>query len=456
MASSKMKELSSEKLKELKEQVYKSLTYDRHALLVKFPFAGNITMRMNLIPCRDKRVLTACTDGKSIWFNISFYNKLKPNERVFVLAHEVWHCVMMHLVRQHNRDSELFNIATDMEVNYLLNQQNNGASTVKLVPPKHLLFPPKQLEGKSAETIYEWLLKSSKGNKGALNKILQQCSNGGDGSNGSETGELEGQFDNHSFEGSSNCNADNNESGDDKVYDEYGEVGYDKDFKPSIPDDFADQMRETIIAEAQRCERTQGHMPAGLDGFLEEIMTPQIRWTEVLAQFVTQCYNGKRQWLPPSRRHVHEGIYLQSLRDQRIKVTVAIDTSGSCIGDLPKFFSELVGLLTSFGNYELNLIQCDADVSSFETYDESNPFPVDDIKNFKWSGGGGTSFVPAFDYVRDNAIEQDCFIFFTDSYGDAPDMPPPYPVLWILTEDGQEDFCDWGMKLKFKGDKDEL
>ena len=121
MASSKMKELSPEKLKELKEQVYKSLTYDRHALLVKFPFAGNITMRMNLIPCRDKRVLTACTDGKSIWFNISFYNKLKPNERVFVLAHEVWHCVMMHLVRQHNRDSELFNIATDMEVNYLLN-----------------------------------------------------------------------------------------------------------------------------------------------------------------------------------------------------------------------------------------------------------------------------------------------------------------------------------------------
>ena len=327
MALSKMKELSPEKLKELKEQVYKSLTYDRHALLVKFPFAGNITMRMNLIPCRDKRVLTACTDGKSIWFNISFYNKLKPNERVFVLAHEVWHCVMMHLVRQHNRDSELFNIATDMEVNYLLNQQNNGASTVKLVPPKHLLFPPKQLEGKPAETIYEWLLKSSKGNKGALNKILQQCSNGGDGSNGSETGELEGQFDNHSFEGSGN--ADNNESGDDKVYDEYGEVGYDKDFKPSIPDDFADQMRETIIAEAQRCQRTQGHMPAGLDGFLEEIMKPEIKWQEVLAQFVTQCYNGKRQWLPPSRRHVHEGIYLQSLRDQRIKVTVAIDTSGS-------------------------------------------------------------------------------------------------------------------------------
>lgn len=451
MASSKMKELSPEKLKELKEQVYKSLTYDRHALLVKFPFAGNITMRMNLIPCRDKRVLTACTDGKSIWFNISFYNKLKPNERVFVLAHEVWHCVMMHLVRQHNRDSELFNIATDMEVNYLLNQQNNGASTVKLVPPKHLLFPPKKLEGKPAETIYEWLLKSSKGNKEALNKILQQCSNGGDGSNGSETGELEGQFDNHSFEGSGN--AGNNESGDGKVYDEYGEVGYDKDFKPSIPDDFADQMRETIIAEAQRCERTQGHMPAGLDGFLEEIMKPEIDWKSELCKYVTSCYNnGNRTWLPPNRRYVYNGLYLQSHRSEAIEGIVAIDTSGSCIKDLPKFFGELKGLVDTFGNYHITVLQADAAVDKVDVYDY-NDNPLDPNVKIEISGGGGTDYGPVFEYIEKEGITPNFLIYIGDGYASLSyDKIPSYPVLWILTKDGNTDFCDWGKKIKFKND----
>lgn len=33
-------------------------------------------------------------------------------------------------------------------------------------------------------------------------------------------------------------------------------------------------------------------------------------------------------------------------------------------------------------------------------------------------------------------IEPSCLIYITDGYGPAPDNPPPYPVLWILTGDG--------------------
>ena len=50
-----------------------------------------------------------------------------------------------------------------MEVNYLL---KTHAGDKGLEPPKGLLFPPKQLAGKSAETIYEWLLKRRDNNSG--------------------------------------------------------------------------------------------------------------------------------------------------------------------------------------------------------------------------------------------------------------------------------------------------
>jgi predicted metal-dependent peptidase len=49
---------------------------------------------------------------------------------------------------------------------------------------------------------------------------------------------------------------------------------------------------------------------------------------------------------------------------------------------------------------------------------------------------GGTSFIPAFKWVSDNYRDDiDLFIYFTDAYGDYPENPPRYPVLWIVTTD---------------------
>ena len=108
---------------------------------------------MNLVPIRDVRLRTASTDGNNIYFDMDFYLSLEKKERLFVIVHEIWHCIMMHLVRQKSRMHDVFNIAADMEINYILKEQG-------LVPPKDLCFPPTHLQGKSAEEIYEWLLKN--------------------------------------------------------------------------------------------------------------------------------------------------------------------------------------------------------------------------------------------------------------------------------------------------------
>ena len=80
------------------------LAQDRQQLLVKWPFIGSIIMRLELIPVRDDRLETASTNGDSIFVDIDFYAKLTREQRQFVLAHEVWHCVLLHFARRGKRD----------------------------------------------------------------------------------------------------------------------------------------------------------------------------------------------------------------------------------------------------------------------------------------------------------------------------------------------------------------
>ena len=440
--------ISEDKLKELKKMVREQLSRARHKILTHYPFIGAIGLRMDLIPVRDVRVRTACTDGHDVYFDISFYNSLSPDERIFVLAHEIWHAVMLHLVRRHNRIHDIFNIATDIEVNYMLQQDG-------LTPPKTVLLPTDEQKGKSAEAIYEMLIKDAKkhGNKSGKNKGQKGGSNDGDSEEAQKEGSLNGQFDKHIYDEDGNDNAD----GYPAITDEYGEVGIDSDFRPQISKDFADKMREAIVAAAQSAERVAGSVPSHIRELVDKLTTPEIDWKEQLAQFITRSFHGSnRTWIPPNRRHIHRGIYLQSQETTKLRAAIAIDTSGSTYNDRAKFLSELNGLIESFGDYELTVMCCDCEVDSCETYSRDNPL---DIKNngFMLSGGGGTSFNPPFEFMKKNNIECDVFLYLTDGYGEAPKTNPlGIPVMWIISKNGTEEFCDWGEKLRLTTDDSDI
>ena len=466
------RELTEEETKTLKKKASEILSVCRRDVLTKYPFIGSIALRMEMVPVRDIRVRTACTDGNSVYFDIAFLSSLTREEQTFVLAHEVWHAVMMHLVRRQNRNPELFNVATDKEVNYMLHKDGFTA-------PKELLFPTKEEEGKCAEEIYEMLLKKMKNNNqqqnqqnkngNSSNSNGQPSQNGSQSDkNGNKTGEFKGQFDKHVYDGmedgqpnksnnGQNGDGDGDGDGDSsgnsygELTDKYGKVGFDSDFQPKVSKDFADKMRETIVSEAQRVEKMKGSLPAHIKELVKKCTQAEIKWQEVLAQFVTRCYNsGNRSWIPPNRRHVHNGVYLQSRQTAKIKACVVIDTSGSTYGDRQTFLTELNGLVKSFGQYELTIMCADAEVASCNTYTQDDDLDIES-NGFEMAGGGGTSFCPAFDYVLDNQIDCDCLIYLTDGYGDAPKKNPiGIPVLWVITKDGTEDFCDWGQKIRFK------
>lgn len=492
--------LSEEETKILKKKAMDILSVCRRNILSKYPFIGNIALRMEMVPVRDLRVRTACTDGNNVYFDIAFLSSLDREEQMFVLAHEIWHAVMLHLVRRHNRNPDLFNIATDKEVNYMLKQDGFRA-------PEHLCFPTKAEEGKCAEEIYEMMLQDMKkqqqkmkmagGNGGkGHGKNSNKPSNGNDdgddngkgkGKDGKDNGTLTGQFDKHVFDGDINDNTGNNgnnsskngkggangeeqdsdSQGKDgnhpngfKVVDKYGEVGFDSDFQPKVSKDFADRMRETIISEAQRTEKMKGNLPAHIKELVKTLTEPEIKWQEVLAQFVTRCYNsGNRSWIPPNRRHVHNDVYLQSRQAERIKLAVGIDTSGSTMGDRSKFLGELHSLIKSFGIFDLHIIECDAEVGAYKHYTQDDNLEFD-LENgeYAMTGGGGTAMRPIYDYILDNQIECDAICIMTDGYIDnIPTNPiPSLPTLWVITKNGTEDFCDWGQKIKLKYDDGDM
>lgn len=403
------------------------LAQDRQKLLVRWPFIGGVMMRMELIPVRDDRLNTASTNGDSVFVDIDFYSRLTAEQRLFVLAHEVWHCVLLHFARKGSRDHELFNYAADLEIHFTLRQE-------KLSEPWVLPHNP-AWETLSAEEIYEQLKAKAKDTPFADS-----------GKSNANIGDNSSSFDKHVYNGKP----------DNDISEETSDAGaasfvMDDDYAPTISADAVEHARSRSIASAQQVECTQGKLPAHLATLVQRLQKPQLRWQELLKQFLTSCYGGNRRWLPPSRRHVWHKLYLPSMRTETLKAIVAIDTSGSTMEELDEFFAELTGLINSFGNYDLTILQCDAKIQKVEHYSDVQLRPP----KSRWQalGGGGTSFCPVFDYVKEHPEERpNVLLYFTDGFGSAPLHAPNYPVMWVLTRGGVRP-CRWGAAVRFKGGK---
>ena len=456
------------KVKEVKATVMKGLEYARWKLLEKSPFIGEMLLRFSLVPTYDCRLNTAATDGNKIFFDCEFYSRLTDGQRQFVLAHEVWHNIFLHFRRRQTREPMLWNVATDMEINHML--QNDGMEVLK-----DGCFPDPIVAGKNAEDIYAYLQKQQQkqqkqngkagkgqGGQGQGNSQGGSSGNGDDQSNesgdGSDSSQGQGsnadagnnktkygnQFDRHMYEGET---AGNGEKKDGK----WGEKGFDGDFNPSMKDakETEDKIKEMVCSVAQSVERKKGHLPAGIDNIVKEMLKPEINWKEALSQFVTKTLGGEHSWSRCSRHALARGHYLPGKTDMKIKAALVLDTSGSYLQDLPKFLSEFKALVESFGKYEITLIQCDAEVQDVKEYDADTPM---DFDHFDAKGGGGSDFRPAFKKLRELGDDFNCCITFTDGYITMPTYPPPYPTLFVLTPDADKNFCDWGEKMVYKPD----
>lgn len=446
------KQLSESKLKELKSNALNILLETRRKLLNNYPFLGSIAMSMDVVPVRDKALITAATDGSSIYFDIDFLSKLSDDEQMFVFAHEIWHAALCHMIRKESRDSMTFNIAADLEVNQLL--VADGLTPIKdCILPETLANKIKLPKNESAENYYELLQKltdKQANNNSSGNNSNRMSSNGSSSSNSNSKCKNSNQnnpkqIDKHIYKDDI---AD--ESSNEKRIDRYGEVGKDLDFVPNVKPNIDSEMKSTVSMAAQQYERQRGELPNHIKSIIKKLLTPKVNWKEALQKFITKSIDNKVNWNIPNRRFIYGGTYLPSHSGDIIKLGVIIDTSGSTSDDMIQFISELNAIVSCFNNYELTVCQCDTEVKSIKTYDQYNALKHEDIEI---EGGGGTYLTPAFETIQaQNDLgehEIDGLIVFTDGYIEKIDKNIcNIPVLWVISKDGNESECTFGDVIK--------
>lgn len=339
-----------------------------------------------------KKLPTAATDGRKIFFNEEFLNSLSSKEQNALMLHEVLHMALLHVTRRQNRDPHIWNIAADIVVNDLIERNTS-------FPLPQGAITDTRFQDKSVEYIYEALLKSEKKYKLVINDILQP-------------GNLEQN------EGDTNLSEPLSQEETDEI----------ESF-------WKDKMEILKNSSEHNLSNGKGSLPAGIEQEISTILEPEVDWRHALWKYVGKT---PADFDDLDRRFIYKGLYLESLLTEAVEVSVCIDTSGSVSDELlMQFTGELKGILRSYPNVKCSLFFADTDLAG--------PYEIDRIEQMpKAIGRGGTSFVPFFDYLKKHGEENSLLgnnklsIYFTDGFGDFPQQEPDNPTMWLVCKDGLE------------------
>lgn len=366
----------------------------RSRMLLLQPFFGHLVMNLRLVEVQNESIFnTAATDGKNIWYNKKFIEKIyseNPEYVAFVLAHEVLHVVYSHMTRRKNRNPKLWNFACDYVINSTLKE-----SGFKLLPG--VLYNQKYKDWTS-EQVYEDLIQNS-----------QPDTSSGKGG-------TDGHFDYH--------------PGDDGYPgDEVGEAG-----ECSEADDLEQKWKDILIKAASSVDA--GDVPGSIKRMIDSLTNPKIKWNEVLRKCISEYTKSDYTWLRPNKRFFGSGIVLPSMdKQQKVNLAVAIDTSGSISNDdIQAFMGEINSIVSMYDEYEINAAYFDTRIHNPSTIKSESEF-TEFMNNI--GGGGGTMFEVWWDYAYENdwLKKANAVVFFTDGCPCGswiPDNVHHNHIFWVV------------------------
>ena len=133
------------------------------------------------------KVNTQATDGVYLYVNPQFTYNLSMEEKCFVMAHEIMHCLLNHMRRGESHNPDRSNIAADYECNITL--ADMGLFSIGM-QKKIGAYVDKKYSGWGYEKIYDNV--TSSGNNGSMsnsgNGPKSQGSQGSQGSGGGQGG----------------------------------------------------------------------------------------------------------------------------------------------------------------------------------------------------------------------------------------------------------------------------
>lgn len=361
----------------------------RVAMLIKHDFWGKMATRMRLINA-DAWCGTLATDGKNFYYNSEFVLSLGSIDKViFGFAHEVLHCIYDHIPRTGDRNRKLSNIAQD----YVINADLVHYSVGKAIDEVDIIYDKKYFNW-SFEAVYDELYE--KADKIDIDELFEQL------------------LDDHLEAG-----PDGETDGDGG--DEDGDVSkrrprLTREQKEAIKD----EIREAVLQAAQ--SSGAGNLPGGIQRIVNNLTNPKMDWRSLINMKIPSLSKNDYSYQRFNKKYMQSGIIVPGLnREEAIDVCIAIDTSGSISQKiLEEQLSEVVGLMNMYEEFTIRIWQFDTGIYGYAEFTKDTAV---DILNYEVKGGGGTDFDANWKFMKQEGIEPQMFIMFTDgepwdSWGD--------------------------------------
>jgi hypothetical protein len=333
---------------------------------------------------------TAATNGRDEFYGREFVGQISEKALAFVILHEAMHKCYRHMTtwkKLHDEDAYLANAACDYVINLELQDMMKATSALE--------FPV--LEGRQLGLVDE---KFRGMNSKQVFDILKTEQEEG-------FGRSEGNLlDEHYWENLSD------------------------EEKEALEKEVDRAIRQGVMAE-----KRAGLNAGGRSRELEELLSPQVNWREVLREYVKSICAGKdaSSWRKVNRRFLSSDTYMPTLVSERVgHLVIGVDTSGSIGGrELSNFLSEVKSIAEEVSPEKVDLLYWDGEVAGHEEYDSSTVAGI--VDSTKPRGGGGTSPSCVSRYLREKGIRPECVIMLTDGYiGSDWGTEWEAPVLWTI------------------------
>jgi predicted metal-dependent peptidase len=331
-------------------------------------FLGSISSNLEFI--WDNSIPTAGTDGTKLWWNPDYFLGLPPKSRNTDYMHELWHVALLHGVRRDTRDPKQWNIACDVKIDLMLEDEGYSFDGIKGV----LTFPDlnaRQYAGWVEEDIYDDLVK-------------------------------------------------NNFQPPPK---------YECDMVPGGPGDKHAVINSVVRAVHQaKLANAAGSIPGGIEEMLNNFLSPVVPWETLLRRWFTDMLDEDYTWKRPNRRY--SDMYLPSrfLDDGRLKHLVYYqDVSGSVSNaNVHRFNSELSFVWKEFKPQKMTVVQFDTKIQKIDEFKEGDTF-----NEIKIVGRGGTDLRCVREHIMET--KPTAAIIFSDlECPPMRKLDFDIPVIWVV------------------------
>jgi predicted metal-dependent peptidase len=348
----------------------------------------------------SETMLTACTDGKNVWYGREFCEPLSDEELRFLILHETMHKAAMHMFiyKQLHTIDELI-------------KQDNKTGFIKMIEGG--LYNPKY----DKMTVVD------------IFKDLEQYKQQPQDSEGDDAGEGDGE------NSQNQCRTTGKDAQGNSITEGYNQGGgMDEHDWDSLSDDDKATIEKDIEIAIRQGRQLAGKMDGDKPRMIDGLLEGKVDWASELAEFVKERMAGRDEssWSKLNRRMFNVGYFPGSISNTTGRLAIAPDTSGSIWGEqLSRFMGEIKKLCEELKPAGIDILWWDMQVCSVQSFEQDQ---LDNIESYlKPVGGGGTSPQCVADWLSLNKnLNHECVVLLSDGYVDS--FPVfEIPALWVMT-----------------------